>query len=70
MNVDFNAANEDGLSLKTHQCQYSLLIPSEADPDNIDEHANAVRRKCSRFADNFDTLKQKEFFFFPCTQRL
>ena len=35
------------------------------DPDNTDECANAVRRKFSKFADNFDTLKQKtrQFFF-------
>ena len=31
----------------------------KADPDSIDERANTVRRKFSKFADNFDTLKQK-----------
>ena len=35
-------------------------------PDNIDERANVVRRKFLKFADNFDTLKQKKkkIFFF------
>ena len=41
---------------------YKLVLAvsstQEADPDNIDERANAVRRKFSKFADNFGILKQ------------
>ena len=33
------------------------IYSMQADPDNIDECANAVHRKFSKFADNFDTLK-------------
>ena len=31
----------------------------KADPANIDECVNAIRRKFLKFADNFDTLKHK-----------
>ena len=42
-------------SMKKLLCLYNKVYSKiVADPDNIDERANAVRRKFSKFADNFD----------------